>query len=860
MSKIYFCLMILLCSLTVSAQQKPDGERFTGKVPEIICPAGTANTFTFVPPSPASLRRNPRQPNARTTGAGCDIVVTYNGFTPEAKAAFEYAVSIWENKISSPVKIYVRANWTELDKNVLGSASPTTFYRNFQGANRLNTWYVIALAEKMTGKDLNTSGEADIQAQFNSQFAWYYGTDGKTPAGKYDLVSVVLHELGHGLGFYGFWGVDSKTPPETAGWGLSGFPSSYDVYLENVTGKKLTDTSNYFNPSKSLLTQVTGDNVFFNSPLAKLSNNTPATEKRPKIYAPKTYSAGSSISHLDSKTYPAGDPNSLMTPSIDMAEADFEPGPIMLGIFAEMGWVHTYLIHQPVLNTENTTAPILFQLKVLSDTLLKKNAVKLHYITNTSGSETVVNMTAGAADTFTFSLPNPGSGRAVGYYLEATDTLGRKYTYPNEGKITVSGNNISGNFLGFEIGADTKPPVISFSPLPFIFADSTQLLLAAAVSDGIGVDTVFVEYRINGTTQPNLPLKRKGTGSVTADFYEGKFLFPKGSIKGGDTVFYRIVARDKAIARNTAFSPANGFYKLAVVSPAAPRDAYTNTFNTLPVNDFVGNSFSIRQPAGFANPAIHSDHPYQNGSDINFESNYIFQLLIPITLKAGDGRLSFDEIVLVEPGEPNAAFASPEFYDYVVTEGSADNGKTWIPFENGYDSRDNTDWLKLWESKTAPDPGTPSATNSTAVPTPAYFRTRLLDMLKVFKAGDVVQIRFRLFADQLTNGWGWAIDNLAIQASPLGIEDLLVENGKVLVYPNPSVDGRITVQADFRSTVSQADIEITDVLGNRIFKQNYKLQQGKMNRSVDLSRSTPGLYLVQIQAEGSRVTRKVFIR
>src|SRR5262249_59824059 len=34
--------------------------------------------------------------------------------------------------------------------------------------------------------------------------AWYYGLDANPPSGQIDLVAVVLHELGHGLGFLTF--------------------------------------------------------------------------------------------------------------------------------------------------------------------------------------------------------------------------------------------------------------------------------------------------------------------------------------------------------------------------------------------------------------------------------------------------------------------------------------------------------------------------------------------------------------------------------------------------------------------------------------------------------------------------------
>lgn len=43
---------------------------------------------------------------------------------------------------------------------------------------------------------------SDVVADFNSDLTnWYFGTAGKTPAGKFALVTVMMHELGPGLGF-----------------------------------------------------------------------------------------------------------------------------------------------------------------------------------------------------------------------------------------------------------------------------------------------------------------------------------------------------------------------------------------------------------------------------------------------------------------------------------------------------------------------------------------------------------------------------------------------------------------------------------------------------------------------------------
>jgi hypothetical protein len=86
-----------------------------------------------------------------------------------------------------------------------------------------------------------------------------------------------------------------------------------------------------------------------------------------------------------------------------------------------------------------------------------------------------------------------------------------------------------------------------------------------------------------------------------------------------------------------------------VVTLAATQDSYSNDFNSSS-NDFFGdNIFSVTTPTGFSNGAIHSSHPYPNGTGTGFTSSYVYQLRIPIRLKSADATIKFDEIVLVEP-------------------------------------------------------------------------------------------------------------------------------------------------------------------------------------------------------------------
>ncbi|MDG4552045.1 MAG: CARDB domain-containing protein, partial [Candidatus Contendobacter sp.] len=248
----------------------------------------------------------------------------------QPKAAFSYAANLWASQLQSSVPITIDACWANnLPAGVLGHGGPNNFFRNFSGAPLTNTWYSVPAANALHGSDLDPA-QSDIYSAYSSTFSWYFGTDGNTPPGQVDFVSVVLHEIAHGLGFLGSMQVSGGQ----GSWGFgTGFPIIYDRFTENGSGQKLIDTTLFPNPSAVLATQLTSNDVYFNGANANAGNGGP----RVPLYAPVIWSPGSSYAHL-AESY-NNTPNALMTYSLPNGESIHSPGPVTLGLLKDTGWV-----------------------------------------------------------------------------------------------------------------------------------------------------------------------------------------------------------------------------------------------------------------------------------------------------------------------------------------------------------------------------------------------------------------------------------------------------------------------------------------------------------------------------------------
>ena len=270
-----------------------------------------------------SVRTNSPEVPTKNLEAASRFDVTYNFFPEWAKKEVQESLDIWAANFRSSVAITVDATWERSkSENILGSARGGSYFSSFAGAPDPALWYVSALANALAGKDLDKNNP-EIIIQVNSQAPWNSRGDAKPTRSEYDLKSVFLHEVGHGLGFSSN---DSYEP--TFGVGTLSMPTPFDAYLQTSDGKRLADLPS---PSKELGTALTTSLVWSGALGIKANGGV-----KPKMFTPAIYESGSSISHLDESTFTNSVLDTVMTPRLDTSEVFVGPGPLMLAMMEDL--------------------------------------------------------------------------------------------------------------------------------------------------------------------------------------------------------------------------------------------------------------------------------------------------------------------------------------------------------------------------------------------------------------------------------------------------------------------------------------------------------------------------------------------
>ena len=595
------CCFLSYALFQVQAQQMKISQGY-----DVVCPAKFEDMHTRVgiPEESAQafqkkLQANPTAEFQVTYGPGAEA-------NPEAKAAFQFALDIWANEIVSDVPIRVYADFADLGGGILASAGPTHFIQNFPNAPKSDTNYPAALANSLAGEILDTDQDFDFRVRLGNAFDWYFGTDGNPGPGQYDFITIALHEAGHGLGFLNLAQYFNNGTGTLRGFGVEN-QVIFSDFIVNGAGERLID---FEDPSIILGDQFVGGDIFVDGEfaVAALDGNLP------ELYAPRPYRGGSSVSHWDEVVFPAGDPNSLMSPQVGSQESIFDIGNITRGIFKDMGWLLNEEGIGVIRVTPATLSNILFVDETINRTLTINNVI----------SEPVTVTASIVSEDSFISFPNGNELRLEGF---SKDSL-----------------VVELNASGLEKGVYEETILIT----PERSEESIQVPVTLTVFDGTEVPEITVnplsfEETIDRYSVVSKPLTIENTGDLELTYTIEVEADVTDSLQ--NNFKNNVIATNKAITENTFETRSS---HLSVERNSQKWPLYFNNRNRLLATQYATDfeSFDLGDLGG------------QRGWQSNYDDNWVISDENPF-----EGNLHLrgvsDGLGDTRPG--NIVAVSPEF-------------------------------------------------------------------------------------------------------------------------------------------------------------------------------------------------------
>lgn len=273
---------------------------------------------------------------------------------------------------------------------------------------------------------------------------------------------------------------------------------------------------------------------------------------------------------------------------------------------------------------------------------------------------------------------------------------------------------------------------------------------------------------------------------------------------------------------------------VAVLAP--PVAQYTTAVDD--AADFVLNGMALGFNGTFGESGLETPHPYPDGANFTAIMSQPIRVL-PTT------RLLYDEVAIVEPGDPGTQYGDYGFWDFCVVEATTD-GATWTPLFDGYDARDDSVWENAYYGS---DPGDPS-----------MLRTRDVLIGNQFPMNTVIQVRFRFSSDGFVNSWGWWVDDVRITAdvtsTPRGARLALDQNAPNPFNPNTTIafslprQGAVTLQVfDVRGRLVRTLVDESRGAGEHRVVWDGTDDGGRAAAS--------GVYLYRLNADGQVLQNKM---
>lgn len=238
--------------------------------------------------------------------------------------------------------------------------------------------------------------------------------------------------------------------------------------------------------------------------------------------------------------------------------------------------------HTPLTNTENLTGPYVVNVGITSSIALDTNKLWVHWGRGANGEITdSVKLNLTGSDMYSASIPGNGQPAVYNYYVATADV---------QGGATLLPAGAPASKYSFTANIDSIPPVIVHTPLPNQFRETWPKGVQASVTDNIGVDSVKVMHKKGFSGSVSSFALSAGSNNI----YSGLFNTDSSQYAVGDTLYYKIQAKDASSLGNYGFAPsANTWYAFVFVA-----DLTAPVVTHLPLRDQPKLRWPARVDAG----------------------------------------------------------------------------------------------------------------------------------------------------------------------------------------------------------------------------------------------------------------------
>ena len=487
---------------------------------------------------------------------------------------------------------------------------------------------------------------------------------------------------------------------------------------------------------------------------------------------------------------------------------------------------YPWIEHAPLTNTEDTTARTLVS-RIKSRIALVPESTLVVYGVNGIFTGTALLTPTANPDEYTAQIPFMGTGVNVTYYLMAKNSsVSRRLPL-----------NAPVQYYTYQVGQDNVGPILVHRSLGHQSFSGWPSRVSVSANDLSGIDTVKVEYFLNGVEQEPFVLTLMDTLGTYAD----NFPLAQSSVNPGDTISYRIIGVDRARNSNQTLYPSSGYIVFAILNYVNVSLSFDHA-----AGGFTGtNDWELGSPTGTSPPPYSGTKCWGTKLAANYSVGPLLSSLTTETYTVYSDRASFsfwhwyqiqshfdgaNVRVSINGGpfqivHPLGGYTEPSIYNGFGNPLAA---------QPGFSGVGGTSWQKA-----------------------------TLDVEGYALVGNTIAIRFDFGADNSIQYPGWYIDDFASDgfgfSGPTSADDGDHVPTRVHMeqnYPNP-FNPSTTIRYAI-PTSQHVSLKLFDVLGREIAVLVDELQDAGLHgvtlQSADFS---TGVYFYRLQTGLFSETKKL---